>query len=189
MPPNCSPAGDLGKLQALLRQHQRTQLFNSALLTVAEEQLHAVVEELVQCACGSSSSSSSSDRQESSHQEGSRAGPGTGSAARAGSSCRPDHLTARALLHRLARSGMHAEVNSLMQLLLRAGLPPNYKSFLPWASFHARRGSVGGVRHVMAQVEAYEGPGAAGGHYYVQLVRVGWGGVGSVGGGVGWGEG
>ncbi|KAL4458379.1 hypothetical protein ABPG75_013244 [Micractinium tetrahymenae] len=136
-----SAGGDAGKLLALLRQHRRTQLFNSALRTVPGEQLQAVVDELVQSTWGS------------------------------GGSCRPDHLTVRTLLHRLARSDMHAEVNSFMQALLAAGLPPTYKAFLPWASFHARRGSVSGVRAVMAQVEAHGGPAAVSPHYYVQVVR------------------
>lgn len=162
---------------------------------VPDEQLHAVIEELARCACGGSSSdtgassnsssdgsgggsssrsssSSGGDRGSGNTREGGRGWTGAAGAADGGSGCQPDHLTVRALLHRLSRGDMHAEVNSMMQLLLRAGLPPNYKSFLPWASFHARRGSVGGVRHVMEQVEAHEGRGAVGGHYYVQLIRV-----------------
>ena len=62
------------------------------------------------------------------------------------------------------------DLDSAMRRLLYAGMQPHYRVMLAWASCHARRGSVQGVRHVMQLVQ--EAHGTVAPHYYVQLIRV-----------------
>ena len=154
----------------LLRERSSTRLFNAALRAVPENHLPALLE-LLQPQAQDQQPSSSSRRSSSSSRRRRGDGGGDGGGGGEGGGLRPNHDTAAALLDRALRAPrLREDVNAWMQRLLEAGLEPSYRVFLPWASLHARFGSVAGVRHVMAAVQAAGWPLAP--QYYTQLVRV-----------------
>ena len=140
----CCTAGrpELGvKVLEVLKKHPNIHLFNAALHAAPDSLFLPVVQLL--CQGG--------------HEEGAGGAAGWP---------RPGMDTALLVLERMPPD----EMDRSMQLLLHAGLKPHYRVFLAWASWHARRGSIQGVRHVMQLVEEVQLPLAP--HYYVQLIRV-----------------
>lgn len=153
-PPAAGGAEQWGQLEALLRQRSCIQLYNAALAAAPVGRLKQLLALLLDGAVDGSS------------------GRGRGGVT-------PNLQTARVVLERLPGSGARWEVDAAMGRLLGAGLRPSYQIFLPWATVHSKLGSVGGVRHVMAQVERWGAELTP--HYYTQLIKVRLGGVVAVG--------
>lgn len=146
-------AGDEAALKALLLGRGSIKLFNAALKAVPDSQLPSLLELLPQqpggaaaaaaaTTFGSSGSSGDAVGAESSSSPGART-RGGGPAV-----LRPNVETAQILLERLPKGELRDELDHWMRVLLGAGLEPDYRVFLPWASYYAQasrrcRGGVG----------------------------------------------
>lgn len=165
--PAAGGAEQWGQLEALLRRRSCIHLYNAALAAVPGSWLQRVLALLLPGAGDGGSSSSKPEA-----ASAAAGSPGSAGTRRGGIT--PNLQTALVVLERLPGSGARWALDAAMGRLLGAGLRPSYRVFLPWATAHSNLGSVGGVHHVMAQVEQWGAKLTP--HYYTQLIRVsdGW---------------